>query len=101
MSNFKNTEQDFGKVKPGKKLEAIFSLNSNSVGPTDFSTTCHCIKPKFDKEKNRVIVSYTVLDIPYHLVQNGIRELPQSKIATAIFADGTREELKLTYIISK
>lgn len=100
MSKFETVKIDLGYVKPGQVLKPVFKLVSEE-GPKEFSTTCHCIKPRYNKSIHSVEVTYTVTDIPYHLIQSGVRELPQAKVATVIFVDGTKEDLTFNYIIKK
>ena len=99
MSKFKTIAIDLGEVKPGQVVKPFFKLKED-VKIVNFSVTCNCLKPRVDK-RGGVRIEYTVADIPYHLIQNGINKLPREKSAQVIFEDGTQEELKFKFIITK
>ncbi len=98
MSKFETNSMDLGYVKPGQELIAYFNLTEHCK-ITNLYVKCDCIKAKVGE--NQVKVQYKVTDIPYHLVHNGVHELPQSKAVQVTFEDGKSEEIKINYIIKK
>ena len=99
MSKFETIAIDLGEVKPGQIVKPFFKLKED-VKIKSISVTCNCLKARIDK-RGGVRIEYTVVDIPYHLVQNGITKLPRDKSAQVLFEDGTQEEIKFKFIITK
>lgn len=100
MSKFKDLNVNLGYVKPGQELKPFFEFNGEQK-VKELKTTCNCIKPKVDYNRGGVVVQYQVTDIPYHLAQAGVHELPNSKTATVVFEDDTEEVLIMNFIVKK
>lgn len=96
MSNFEKQIIDIGSHKSGTTKLIQYKIVTDKI-VKDFITTCSCVKPQYDKDKNIVYLYFKINNIPQHL--KGIKILHQNKKFKVVFTDGEEEELELKYTI--
>lgn len=90
MSNWRSKHIELGEI-PIKKQTIIFQAIGTLPRIIDLSSSCGCSKPKFKREKNQIVVTYTPTSIPRHLISQGWYET--TKRITVRYADGTQDVL--------
>ena len=95
---WQNTQISLGKVKVGQRQTVIFNAVREVPTILKMSASCGCTTPAFDKERNRLVASYTPGAIPKHLVGQGM--YTTSKSVTIYYSDGTTDVLSFTATVT-
>lgn len=90
MSKWKNKSVNLGEISANVKITIIFEAKEK-LDIQRITSSCGCSVPKYDKEKNVIVVSYTPSSVPYHLKSRG--DYHTTKNITVYYNDGTKDVL--------
>ena len=81
---WKNLSIDIGEVNPNVELNIIFEplIDINDI--SEIKPSCGCNVPKI--KNNKLYISYTPSEIPYHLLERGYYEI--NKTISVIYKNG-------------
>lgn len=97
-TKLKNNTKDLGTLKANSKNKTFFEFKEK-VEVQSLHSSCGCSRPIYNKELNRIEVSYTPGSVPKHLAQKGY--YTTSKFITINYVGGSSEKAKLTAKIIK
>ena len=71
VRNWVSEHINIGALRVGVKKEVIFKTLKEDLKIDSMKSSCKCSKPKYDKEKKTLSVTFTPGTIPQHLMHKG------------------------------